>query len=153
MKYRDAVTSDIEQIESLLKEYSLPVNDIFENINNFVIAEQDNKIVGLGGFEKHGEIILLRSITVTQEYRGKAIGKSIYQLLESKISRLGINQLYLLTETATDYFKNIGFTIKERIDVPEAVMRTKQFNELCPSTAVVMFYELDINNVYKGSNK
>lgn len=153
MKYRDAVTSDIEQIESLLKEYSLPVNDIFENINNFIIAEQDNKIVGLGGFEKHGEIVLLRSITVTQEYRGKAIGKSIYQLLESKISRLGINQLYLLTETATDYFKNIGFTIKERTDVPEAVMRTKQFKELCPSTAVVMFYELDINNVYKGSNK
>ena len=153
MKYRDAVTSDIEQIESLLKEYSLPINDIFENINNFIIAEQDNKIVGLGGFEKHGEIVLLRSITVTQEYRGKAIGKSIYQLLESKISRLGINQLYLLTETAADYFKNIGFTIKERINVPEAVMRTKQFSALCPSTAVVMFYELDINNVYKGSNK
>jgi len=147
MKYRDAVTSDIEQIESLLKECSLPVNDIVEYIDNFIVAEKDNKIIGLGGFEKHGDIVLLRSIAVTQEYRGEAIGKSIYQLLKSKISRVGVNNLYLLTETATEYFKNIGFTIKERINVPEAVMRTKQFKELCPSSAIVMFYELDINNV------
>ena len=147
MKYRDAVTNDIEQIEFLLKECDLHSNDIVEHIDSFVVAEQDNKIVGVGGFEQHGEIVLLRSLSVAQEFRRNAIGKSMCQLLESKIRRAGIKELYLLTETATDYFKKLGFTIQERTDVPEAVMQTRQVKELCSSEAIVMFYELDINNV------
>lgn len=138
MQYRDAITSDIDQVESILKESNLPTNDIFEYIDNFVVAEQDNKVIGLGGFEKHGDIVLLRSLSVRQEYRGEDVGKSIYELLGSKISHAGINAIYLLTETATDYFIKLGFTIIDRTNIPNAVKETRQFKELCPSTAIVM---------------
>lgn len=147
MKYRDAVTQDIEQIENLLNKYNLPVNDIMEYIDNFVVAEQENNIIGIGGYENLGKIVLIRSIAVAQEYRGESIGVNIYHLLEKKIKDIGIKEAYLLTETAADYFKKIGFTIKERTMMPEAVTTTRQFKELCPSTAIIMFNELAVNNV------
>lgn len=118
-----------------------------EYIDNFIVSELENKIIGLGGYEILGEIALIRSIAVAQEYRGNSIGVNIYRLLEEKIKHIGIKEAYLLIETATDYFKKIGFTIKERASLPEAITKTKQFKELCPSTAIVMFNELAINNV------
>ncbi len=53
-----------------------------------------------------------------------------------------ITTLYLLTETAVDYFLKLGFSISERIDAPKEIVRTRQFDELCPSTAKIM--RLDI---------
>jgi len=147
MKYREAVVQDAVGIENLLEKCNLPVNDIMENIDNFIVSELENKIVGVGGYETHGEIVLIRSIAVDQACRGKSIGVNIYHLLESKIKHIGIKEVYLLTETATDYFKTLGFTIKERTSIPKVVTQTKQFKEICPSTAIVMFNEIAINNV------
>jgi len=141
MTYRDASVKDIAEVEYLLKHYNLPVNDILEYIDNFVVSEQDNKIIAVGGYEIHEGISLIRSIAVAQEYRDRSIGVDIYHLLERKIKNNGINKAYLLTETATGYFKKLGFTIKERTSIPKAITQTKQFKELCPSTAIVMFNE------------
>ena len=146
MNYRDAVNLDIERIEHLLKECSLPYNDLNKYIQNFVVAENNNIIIGVGGFEKYGDISLIRSLAVISEYRGIGVGGKIYALLERKISNVGINKLYLLTETATDYFKKVGFTIRVRENIPEAILQTKQFRELCPSTAFVMYNELRESN-------
>ena len=146
MNYRDAVNLDIERIEHLLKECSLPYNDLNKYIQNFVVAENNNIIIGVGGFEKYGDASLIRSLAVISEYRGIGVGGKIYALLERKISNVGINKLYLLTETATDYFKKVGFTIRVRENIPEAILQTKQFRELCPSTAFVMYNELRESN-------
>lgn len=142
MNYRAAVKEDIEKIELLLKECDLPTNDIKEHIDNFILVENENKVIGVAGFEIYSEIVLIRSVAVVQKHRGKFIGNKLYQLLESKIRNKGIKELYLLTESATEYFKKIGFTIKDRINVPESIIQTKQFKELCPETANIMYYDL-----------
>jgi len=146
MNYRDAVNLDIELIEHLLQECSLPYNDLTKYIENFVVVEEENKIIGVGGFEKYGEVSLIRSLAVSHEYRGIGVGERIYSLLVSNINSTGINKVYLLTETAIDYFKKIGFIILSRENVPAAITNTKQFRELCPSTAVVMYNELRESN-------
>ena len=97
-----------------------------EHINNFIILEQKNIIIGVGGYEVLGEIVLIRSVAVAQEFRGKSIGVDIYNLLERKIKHTGIKEAYLLTESAMDYFKKLGFIIKERTSIPKDVMKTKQ---------------------------
>ncbi|MCW9048324.1 MAG: arsenic resistance N-acetyltransferase ArsN2 [Gammaproteobacteria bacterium] len=142
MNYRDAADLDIKQIENLLRECGLPYNDLTSHIENFIVAEKRSIIIGVGGFEIYGEVVLIRSLAVSPEYRGIGVGGKIYALLERKVSNIGLKKLYLLTETAADYFKKTGFMIRDRGNIPEAITQTKQFKELCPSTAVVMYNEL-----------
>lgn len=142
MNFRDAAIKDIKQIEYLLKECTLPTNDIKDYIDNFVIAEQDKEIIATAGFERYGEIVLIRSIAVKQKYRGKYIGNRLFKMLESKFRSENIKVLYLLTENATEYFKNLGFAVKERESVPDVITQTKQFKGLCPASATLMYCNL-----------
>lgn len=109
MNFRDAINSDVESIKNLLIENELPSSDVEEHIRNFILAEYENKIIAVGGIERYGTTALLRSIAVTPEYRGNGIAKKLYQLFEKKASSLGVDMLYLLTESAVEYFKKINF--------------------------------------------
>ena len=113
-------------------------------IENFIIFEENRKIVGLGGLEICGAFGLVRSIVVIPEYRRKGLAKKIYKIIEDQARSLGIKTLYLLTESATEYFEKLGFSIKERSEVPASVMETKQFSALCPSSAIVMYREIHV---------
>ncbi|MCU7922029.1 MAG: GNAT family N-acetyltransferase [Candidatus Thiodiazotropha sp. (ex Dulcina madagascariensis)] len=96
----------------------------------------------MGGLEICGAVGLVCSIVVDPAYRGGGVAKDIFRLIEVRAFSLGINGLYLLTASATGYFARLGFTIQERSEVPAPVMETKQFKELCPSSARVMFREV-----------
>ncbi len=50
----------------------------------------------------------------------------------------GIENLYLLTTTAADYFERRGFTRIERSQVPERLRATAEFQGTCPASATVM---------------
>jgi amino-acid N-acetyltransferase len=50
----------------------------------------------------------------------------------------GIEELYLLTTTADQYFPRFGFTRTTRSAVPDAVKASAEFQGACPDTAVVM---------------
>jgi amino-acid N-acetyltransferase len=142
MNSREASKEDLLDIGRLLCSSNLPSQDIVEHIDNFVVIEENEIIIGVGGLEISGRVGLVRSIVVAPEHRGNGIGKKIYKLLEIKANDLGINTLYLLTESAAEYFLKLGFVIKDRADVPLSVMETKQFKELCPPSAKVMFREI-----------
>lgn len=142
MNYRDAKYSDLKSIEELLQSNNLPSADCEEHLTNFILIEDKGRIVGIGGLETYDNIGLLRSMVVNPDDRGNGIGRKIYHLLEEKASSLGINVLFLLTESAEGFFSNLGFLVKPRSEVPDSIKRTKQFKELCPSSAKVMFREL-----------
>lgn len=143
MKYRTAEKKDLAEIKEILKQSNLPTEDCDSHVDNFIVAEQERKIIGTGGIEIYGALGLVRSIVVIPEYRGKGISREILTILESRAYDRGVNILYLLTETAEEYFKNLGFSVKNRLETPEAIVNTKQFSNLCPSTAKVM--RRDIN--------
>jgi amino-acid N-acetyltransferase len=46
--------------------------------------------------------------------------------------------VYLLTNTAAEYFPRFGFERITRADVPPAVQASIEFTSLCPYTATVM---------------
>jgi amino-acid N-acetyltransferase len=50
----------------------------------------------------------------------------------------GIEELFLLTTTAEDYFPRFGFTRTTRSAVPPAVKASAEFRGACPDTALVM---------------
>ena len=142
MNYRDAKYADLKAIRELLQAGDLPSVDCEEHLDNFILVENEGEIVGLGGLEIYDDIGLLRSIVVVPDNRGNGIGKKICDLIEKRATSLGVKVLFLLTESAEGYFSNLGFSVRSRNEVAASIKGTKQFKELCPSSAKMMVREL-----------
>ncbi len=142
LEYRQALIADLIEIQRLLESYDLPANDCTEHLSNFIVAESNHAIVGVGGFENCDSLGLLRSFAVNSSHKGQGIAEEIFYLVKAKAINSDIKQFYLLTTTASKYFERFGFTICSRNDIPNPIKATKQFNELCPSTAVTMVLNL-----------
>lgn len=142
MRYRQAHSSDLVEVRELLESYELPAGDCKDHIDNFVVAENNNAIVGVGGFEHCGNLGLLRSFAVRHCDKGHGTAEQIFHLVKAKAIDSGVSQFYLLTTTASKYFARLGFSTCHRDDVPNPIKATKQFDELCPSTAAVMVLNL-----------
>jgi len=139
MNYRDAKQTDLQNIMEILQLSNLPSEDCAEHLRNFIIVQDEEKIIGIGGLEVYGTFGLLRSVAVVPVYRGRGIGKIIYKAIEEKAVSIGVNTLFLLTESAETYFSRFGFTVKARNEVPTPIVQTRQFKYLCPSSAKVMY--------------
>lgn len=142
MIYRGACLSDTKKIKELLESYDLPSIDVEDHIVNFVVAESNGKIFGVGGFEQCGDFGLLRSFAVSPDQKGRGISDHIFKLVKAKAVECNIGQFYLLTTTADKYFDRLGFVVCDRNAVPDQIKATKQFSELCPCSAVVMVSNL-----------
>jgi amino-acid N-acetyltransferase len=52
--------------------------------------------------------------------------------------KLRVSTLYLLTETAADFFTRCGFVPVERSAVAPAVQQSVEFHSVCPQSAQAM---------------
>lgn len=129
---------EIDQIARLLHERGLPAEDISEHLPNFLCAKHDDNIVGVAGVEVLGQNGLFRSLAIVPEWEGRGIGHELYWRVVAHCRRIGISQLYLLTATADGFFKRLGFSLVDRVSVPPEVQATRQFRELCPSSATCL---------------
>ncbi len=138
MDFRVALNTDLPQIEAILSDQGLPYSDCGEHIEHFLVLIDNESIVGVGGLEYYGDIALLRSIAILHNHQKQGLGHSMYLQLKANARELGVKFLYLLTETADDYFSRHGFVEVDRSVVPEKIKTTKQFSGLCSESAVVM---------------
>lgn len=122
----------------LLEHFGLPTEDIHEPEVNLYQARHRAEIVGIGGFEIHGDDALLRSIAVKPTARGNGYGSEICRGLELRIEARQCNAIYLLTEDADPFFEAIGYERTDRAMAPNPIRQTHEFAELCPATAVCM---------------
>src|SRR5581483_3941656 len=98
-----------ENIIGLLAAEKLPVDDLPALLENFIVAREDSKVSGVVGLEIYGQSALLRSLAVRPAYRDKGIAKELLNRIEEFAAAKGVRQLYLLTETAPDYFRRKGY--------------------------------------------
>jgi amino-acid N-acetyltransferase len=138
MQIRNAMNADLTAVESLLSASDLPLDGVRENFSSFVVAEHEGEIAGAIGLEEFGAVALLRSAVVAPEHRGSGIGRRLVERLLEGAEEAGIEELYLLTTTAEQYFPRFGFTLTTRAAVPDAVKASAEFKGACPDTAVVM---------------
>lgn len=133
------ITSDSRlAVEQLLQYAGLPTSDLPEGLPNFIGAFENEKLVGIAGFEQFGMIGLLRSVAVRPGFQHQQLGGTLIQIIEQQATALGIETLFLITTTAEGYFDGKGFFRVERSTVPDVIASTQQFSGLCPSSAVVM---------------
>ena len=140
MNYAFADAKDLDAIVSLLNRCKLPSNDLNEHLNHFIVAKEGDRLIGCVGLEPEGP--LLRSLAVDPDHRGRGVARELCARLLAHARQKGAHEIYLLTDTASKFFDTAGFQRKDRKEAPERIAKHKQFTELCPSSAVLMWKEL-----------
>lgn len=144
MKSQEIKTKEeLNGMLALLKKSNLPYEDIDLNGNLFIgYYNSSNELIGVAGLESYGETSLLRSVAVAEDQRGKSIGSKIIADILDQAAQRKIKEVYLLTETAHDFFINKGFKDITRDLVPLQVKASTEFSSVCPVSAACMVYNL-----------
>jgi amino-acid N-acetyltransferase len=127
-----------ESIEDLLTGEHLPVTDLPATLENFIVALQNNEVVGIAGLEIYEEYGLLRSVAVKPGYRRQGLAAKLILQIEALALSKRLRSVYLLTETATGYFELKGYMQIIRTEVPIELQRSSEFTHSCPQSAIVM---------------
>ena len=138
MKIRKATNRDLDAVEGLLSANDLPLDGVKENLSGFIVAEEGGRVIGTVGLERFGSVALLRSAVVSEGRRGGGVGRRLVEHILDYAESDGIEELFLLTTTAENYFPRFGFTRTTRSAVPPTVKASAEFRRACPDTALVM---------------
>jgi len=130
------------EIINLLRTNNLPSEDLPDALNEFYAALDEGKLIGLVGMERYSRFGLLRSMVVRPNYRNRQIAAKLVQLLEQAAAGSGITTMYLLTQTAENYFSKRGYQVITRDTVPQALFQSSEFSHVCPVSATVMKKDL-----------
>lgn len=121
-----------------LNEARLPFEDLVGVEKRFFSAIVDDVICGYCGLEVYGEDALLRSAVIFRHARRQGLGRAMVTQLIATSERLGVRRMWLLTETAADFFTKLGFTTVGREQAPPAIAATAEFAVVCPGSATFM---------------
>lgn len=144
MTFRAAQATDWPGVEALLLASALPLDGAREHLDQFLVGERDGLVCCTGGYERYGDVALLRSVAVNVRLRGQGVGEQLIMAIKAKARGHGIRRLYLLTTTAADFFAQRGFVEVERAMAPAALRESRQFHGICPASATFMVASLDI---------
>lgn len=139
---RDATQRDYEVIAHLLRVSNLPEIGLSNALANAVVAEHNNHLVGVFAMERFGNDGLLRSFAVAPGWRGKKVGKLLWQALFERAQKSGVKTFYLLTTTITGMAAAAGFQKIVLDDVPPAVRASAEFTSGACDSATIMRLQL-----------
>ncbi|HEY8470062.1 MAG TPA: arsenic resistance N-acetyltransferase ArsN2 [Longimicrobiales bacterium] len=139
---RRATPRDRPQVERLLRHAGLPLAGVADAFANFFVADAEGVVAGAIGLEWHGPYALLRSAVVDPAWRGRGLGALLTGAALSEARRGGARAVFLLTETAAEFFRRFGFAPVNRANVPEVLRRSVEFTSACPESAIAMKLDL-----------
>ena len=152
---RVAVLADANRIFELIKSHpeeliSRSLNDIVENIDRFMSAEQHGGIVGCASWHILPEIgeperasVEIRSVAVKDSLRGTGVGTAMIQAIIERVRPLRPAQLVALT-FAPKFFARLGFREVPKTQLMHKIYMgcincTKHANPFtCPEIAMVL---------------
>ena len=129
MNIRKANINDAKKIQFLINVYAekdlmLPrsLNEIYENIRDFWVCEQKNKIIGSCalhpvGWENMAEI---KSLAVLRNNQRKGIGRTLVNNCIEEAKVLKIKNLFVLTYVPK-FFKQLGFKKISKSKLPHKI--------------------------------
>lgn len=138
LNYRDSIVT-------LLSSEKLPVEDLPPILENFLAATEGNELTGVIGLEIYGDYGLLRSLAVKPAFRNQNIAGRLIAQIEIFAASRGLKVIFLLSETAPDYFARKGYQKITRSEVPAEVQRSTEFSHVCPHSAIVMKKDITKN--------
>ena len=135
-----ATAQHFDRVLTLLRHASLPTSDLSaaRSAEFFLVAVEEDAVVGAIGMEVHGDVALLRSLVIEGGRRGSGIGTALVKAAETRTLANGIREVVLLTETAQKFFQHCGYQVIDRSSAPLAVQSAQEFKALCPQSATCM---------------
>ncbi|MDX1438203.1 MAG: GNAT family N-acetyltransferase [Anaerolineales bacterium] len=137
-----AQREDLDDVLELLTLRRLPLDGIEDHLDSALVARRDGVLVGCAAVEIYPRAGLLRSVAVhpSQEKQGLG-GQLVRSCLD--LGRLhGLRRIFLLTESAVEYFTRFGFIKVDRALVDLPVRESVEFTTACPDDAQAMVLEL-----------
>lgn len=140
----EPVAPDTE-LQALLEQCGLPVADLFEEkAMAFFGCREGGNLVAVVGMETGIDAILLRSLAVATAHRGDGLARRLVAFVEHLAGARGKETLFLLTDSAADFFRALGYTDVPREHAPDWIRAGAQFSELCPDDAAFLSKSLRV---------
>lgn len=94
-------------------------DEIATNIRSYIIAREDNEIVGFCALHIHTpELAEIRSLIVKESKRGMGIGQSLIDKAMQEAKILGLKKVLTLTYKQS-FFEKLGFVEIPKESIPE----------------------------------
>jgi len=127
---RNAVLPDVSQIHTIIQLYSekgtlLPrtIAELSENVRDFVVVEDDGKIIGCGALHLYGmHLAEIRSIAVLPAAKGCGAGRKLVEALLDEAERHHVTCVCLFTRIP-QFFGHMGFTVARREELPDKIYK------------------------------
>jgi amino-acid N-acetyltransferase len=143
---RKARAEDIDSIYRIIATYSedgvllsRSLNDINENLENFLVADIHGTVAGVITFYDYGDHLKeVRSLAVSRKHLRKGIGSALLGRLIGELKRVNNPKIFVLTY-APAFFEKNGFSVINMDTLPEKIWKdcincTRQ--ETCDETAL-----------------
>jgi len=142
---RPATRHDLPLILELLAGADLPTTGLDSaDVRLFVAvgSPDDGRPTGVAGYEPHGEAVLLRSLAVRPDVRGRGLGVALIHHVERQARGAGADAAYALTTTIPALLARLGYRPLTREGLPADLHASPELQGSCPSSAAV--YELKL---------
>lgn len=151
MQIRKAKITDIKTAHKLINEYGkkgemIPrsLNDLYENIRDLVVCEEDSEIKGICALHILWEDLAeIRSLAVKSEAQRTGIGKKLVSACIREAKKLGITKVFALTYHP-EFFNKMGFHDIDKTKLPQKIwgecLHCPKFPE-CDESAVILALE------------
>lgn len=147
MHSRKAVLPDALAIHGLIFEYArhgtlLPrsLKEICENIRDFTVVENRNRIIGCGALHIYGmHLAEIRSIAVWPEDKGRGAGRCLIEGLMEEAHEHHLHCVCLFTR-APKFFAHIGFKTVKKERLPDKIYKDCRYCKIrsdCDEVAMI----------------
>jgi len=130
MRTRKAILPDATAIHNLILQYTgdgtlLPrsLQDICENVRDFIVVEERGKVVAGAALHIYGlSLAEVRSVAVHKDAQGRNVGRKLVIGLIEESKRHEIGRVFLFTRVP-EFFAKLGFVMVPHHFLPEKVMK------------------------------
>jgi amino-acid N-acetyltransferase len=130
MQVRSARITDVPSIAALVDRFAgrgeilpRPIEDIYQSLREWVVAEQAGHIVGCGALViLWADLAEIRSLVVAPETQGVGVGRELVAALTDQAAALDIPHVFALTRKP-GFFLRLGFRVAPRESLPRKIWK------------------------------
>ena len=130
MNIRAARVTDVDKINALISDNAeqdrmlfRSKTDIFENLQQFIVAHDGDCVVGCCALEViWADLAEVKSLAVETQCRGKGVGRTLVKAAVDMVAQLGVTRAFALT-LEPEFFERLGFSTVDTSTLPMKVWR------------------------------